>query len=164
VCSSADSFMFVLRIGSHIPILLIYVDDIILTGSSSKLLHSFVFALSYQFDKDPGDLHYFLGIQVQRDSMSISLSQDKYVDDLLHKFHFHTVKLVTTPSAARILLSLTDGELLVDPTEYRNMVGALQYLTMTYFDIAYAIHVVFQFMHAPRTTHLHAVKRIFRRL
>ena len=61
-------------------------------------------------------------------------------------------------------MSLHDGELLADPTDYRSMVGALQYLTMTRPDIAYDVHMVSQFMHAPRTSHLHAVKRIFRYL
>lgn len=56
---------------------------------------------------------------------------------------------------------MTDGELLADPSEYRSMVGALQYLTMTRPDLTYAVHLVSQFMHAPRTTHLSAVKRIY---
>ncbi|CAH9082806.1 unnamed protein product [Cuscuta europaea] len=64
----------------------------------------------------------------------------------------------------RTTLSLTDGELLTDATEYRSMVGALQYLTLTRPDITYAVHLVSQFMHAPRTTHMLAVKRIFRYL
>ena len=53
-----------------------------------------------------------------------------------------------------------DGELLTDPSEYRSMVGALQYLTMTSPDISYAINVVSQFMHAPCTTHMHCIKCI----
>jgi len=97
--------------------------------------------------KDLGELYYFLGIQLQCNSMCIFVSQQKYVDDLLHKFHIHTIKFVTPLSAARTLLFLTDSELLADPTQYWSMVGVLQYLTMTY-----------------RTTHLHDVKRIFRYL
>jgi len=75
--------------------------------------------------KDLGDFHYFLGIHVKRNSKDILLSQQKYVNTLLQKFHVHTVKPVTTPFAARTLLSLIDGELLADPTKYRSMVGAL---------------------------------------
>jgi len=67
--------------------------------------------------------------------MGIFLSQ-------LHEFHLHTIKHVTIPFAVRTLLSLTDGELRADPTEYRSMVGALQYLTMTRPDITYAVHIV----------------------
>uniref|UniRef100_A0A3Q7EAP7 Reverse transcriptase Ty1/copia-type domain-containing protein n=1 Tax=Solanum lycopersicum TaxID=4081 RepID=A0A3Q7EAP7_SOLLC len=57
-----------------------------------------------------------------------------------------------------------DGELLTDPSEYRSMVGALQYLTMTRPNIFYVVNVVSQFMHDPHTTHMHCVKRIFRYL
>jgi len=96
-----------------------------------------------------------------RTPSSLFLSQHKYVIDLLQKFHLHTLKSVRTSCLSRTTFSLTDGELLLDPCEYRSMGGALQCLTMTRPDIAYALHVVFQFMHAPRTTHLHVVMRIF---
>ena len=84
----------------------------------------------------------------------------------LHGYFSHlcTVKSVITPSAARTLLSLTDGELLAGPIEYQSMVGALQYLTMTHPDIAYMVHGFFQFIHALHITHLHAIKCIFRYL
>ena len=101
MCSNADPSMFVLRTGSPIVILLLYVDDIILTRSSSTLIYSFIYTLSNQSAmKDLGDLHYFLGIQVKCDSMGIFLSQHRYVDNLLQKFHLHNVKPVTTFSAA----------------------------------------------------------------
>lgn len=61
-------------------------------------------------------------------------------------------------------LSLYDGILLDDPTSYRQIVGALQYLTFTRPDIMYAVQQVCQFMHSPRDTHLQAVKRILRYL
>lgn len=101
VYSNVAPSMFVLHMGSHILILLLHVDDIILTGSSSTLLSSFISSLSNQFAmKDLGDLHYFFGIQVQLDSASIFLSRHEYVDDLLRKFHLHTVKPIATASAA----------------------------------------------------------------
>jgi len=86
-------------------------------------------------------LNYFHGIKVKRDSIGVFLSQQEYVFDLLHKFHLHIVKPVITPSAAHTLLSLTNGELLADPSEYHTMINALQYLTMTHPNIAYAVHV-----------------------
>jgi len=157
--------MFVYHHGSTTMILLLYVDDIILTGSSSYVLHNFISVLSHQFAmKDLGDLYYFWGVQVARNSQGIFLSQQKYIHDLIRKFHMHTAKPVCTPSLSRISLTFTDGELLADPIEYRSIVGALQYLTMTRPDIAYAVHVVSQYMHARGTTHLHAVKHIFRYL
>ena len=87
--------MFVLGTGSHILVLLLYVDDIILTGSSTTLLLSFISTLSNQFTmKDLGDLHYFLGLQVTCTPTGIFLSQQKYAADLLRKFHLHTTNLL----------------------------------------------------------------------
>ncbi|CAH9084056.1 unnamed protein product [Cuscuta europaea] len=114
--------------------------------------------------KDLDNLHYFLGIEATRTSKGLFLSQQKCVTDLLARFHLHTVKSVRTPLASRTTLTLTDGEPLTDATEYHSMVGALQYLTLTRPDITFAVHLVSQFIHAPRSTHLLAVKRIFRYL
>lgn len=61
-------------------------------------------------------------------------------------------------------LSAYDGAPLSDATEYRSIVGALQYLTLTRSDICYAVNQVCQFMHALTTVHLQAVKRILRYL
>ena len=147
--------MFVYHHGSTTMLLLLYANDIILTSSSSSVLHRFITILSNQFAmKDLGDLHYVLSVQVVRSSQGLLfLTQHKYIYDLIRNFHMHTAKPVHTPSLSRTSLTLTDGELLADPIEYRGIVGALQYLTITRPDIAYVVHVVFQYMHAPCTTH-----------
>ncbi|CAH9137156.1 unnamed protein product, partial [Cuscuta epithymum] len=163
--SKSDSSMFVFRTQTHVVYILLYVDDILITGSSVVLVRSIIQSLSTQFAmKDLGDIHFFLGLQTKRTSKGLFLSQHKYISDLLRRFHLHTVKPIRTPLPSRTTLSLTDGELLTDATEYRSMVGALQYLILTRPDITYAVHLVSQFMHAPRTTHLLAVKRIYRYL
>ncbi|XP_015165149.1 uncharacterized mitochondrial protein AtMg00810-like [Solanum tuberosum] len=164
-CSKSDTSMFVRHSASGILVLLLYVDDIILTGSHSPLLDQFISLLSSQFSmKDLGELHYFLGVQVVCSSDSLHLSQQKYISDFLLKFHMHTCKPVGTPLASRTTICLVDGELLPEPSEYMSMVGVLQYLTLIRPDIAYVVNVVSQFIHAHRTTHLHCVKRIFRYL
>lgn len=61
-------------------------------------------------------------------------------------------------------LSLYDGEALSDPTEYRSVVGALQYLTITRPDISFAVNQVSQSMHQLTKIHSTAVKRILRYL
>ena len=97
VCSKSDSSMFIYRSSSHILILLLYVDDIILTGSHNGLLDQFISRLSHHFAmKDLGNLHYFLGIQAVRSSHGLHLSQQKYISDLLFKFHMH-VHMQTFP-------------------------------------------------------------------
>ncbi|CAH9136574.1 unnamed protein product, partial [Cuscuta epithymum] len=165
VCSKSDNSLFIFRQGSTILYLLLYVDDIIITGNSPSFINTFISCLGRYFAmKDLGDLHFFLGVQAVRHSKGLFLSQQKYVSDLLTRFHLHILKPVRTPLPSRTKLSLTDGDLLTEPTEYRSMVGALQYLTMTRPDITFAVHLVSQFMHAPRTSHMLAVKRIFRYL
>ncbi|XP_038699630.1 uncharacterized mitochondrial protein AtMg00810-like [Tripterygium wilfordii] len=111
--------------------------------------------------KDLGDLHYFLGIQATSTSAGLFLCQQKYLFDHLHRFSLSSTNVVKTPSVSKTSSSIMDGDLLADPSTYRSMVGALQYLTMTRPDIAHSVHVVSQFMNAPRTAHLQPVKRIF---
>jgi len=89
-----------------------------------------------------GKPHYFLGVQVVRSPKRILLTQYKYVHDPIHKFHIHIAKPIHTPSLSITFFTLTNEELLADPTEYRIMVGALKYWTITRPDIAYGVHIV----------------------
>ena len=110
--------------------MLIYVDDIIITGSSPKALTSLVRCLHEAFAlKDLGDLHYFLGIEVQRQGESILLKQAKYTADLLRKAGMTYCKPVTSPMSTSETLSREGGQLLSSEgaTRYRSIVGALQY-------------------------------------
>ncbi|CAH9077043.1 unnamed protein product [Cuscuta europaea] len=164
-CSKSDNLLFIYRHNNSIIYLLLYVDDIIITGNSESIVTQFISIISKHFAMmDLGNLHYFLGLEAVRSPKGLFLSQHKYVPDLITSFHLHTAKPIRTPLASRTTLSFSDGELVADFTEYRSMVGVLQYLTLTKPDITYAVHLVSQFMHAPRTTHLLAVKRIFRYL
>ncbi|CAH9141867.1 unnamed protein product [Cuscuta epithymum] len=91
--------------------------------NSSSTVSSFISTLSHTFAmKDLGEIHYFLGIQTLHTSKGMFLSQQKYISDLLRHFHLHTVKLVCAPLPSRTTLSLTDGELLADGTEYCSMI------------------------------------------
>ncbi|CAH9095560.1 unnamed protein product [Cuscuta europaea] len=122
------------RAWSHLLVgfyILLYVDAILITGSSPSLVRQFITILSSQFSmKDLDDIYYLLGIRARRTPHGLFLSQQKYTTDLLGRFHIHTVKPVRTPLPSRTTLSFTDGDLLSDCTEYRSMVGALQYLTI----------------------------------
>jgi hypothetical protein len=161
--SKADSSMFVFQSTVGIMVLLLYVDDIILTGSCPSLLQSFIHILSTQFAmKDLGDLHYFLGIEAMRTPQGLHLSQSKYTLALLSRANMLEAKPCSTPVPTISKLSFHDGDPLSNPSSYRQIVGALQYLTMTRPDLTYAVNQACQFMHSPTTTHLQAVKRILR--
>jgi hypothetical protein len=141
------------------------VDDIILTGSSLAVLRSLISRFYSQFSmKDLGDIHYFLGIEACRTPQHLLLTQSKSLLSKLSRHYMNNCKPASTLVASGKKLSLYDGTLLPDPSQYRSIVGALQYLTFTRPDITYAVQQVCQFMHVPRDVHFQAVKRILRYL
>lgn len=92
----------------------------------------------------------------------LTLTQSKYTLDVLHKFHMENSKPTKTSSCPSTCLVPYDGVTVSDPTQYRSMVGALQYLTFTRPDIAFSVHQLCQLMSHPTTTHLEAAKRVLR--
>ncbi|KAK1619256.1 hypothetical protein QYE76_024773 [Lolium multiflorum] len=165
VPSTADTSLFLLQRPEVTMYLLVYVDDIILISSSDVASVRLVSALSGDFAvKDLGALHYFLGLEVSRSSAGLTLTQHKYSLDLLRRAGMLKCKHAITPMSATDRLSALDGDPLSpdDATEYRSLVGGLQYLTITRPDVSYAVNRVCQYLHAPRTSHWSAVKRILR--
>jgi histone deacetylase 1/2 len=114
--------------------------------------------------KDLGELNYFLGIEVTLVQGGILLKQEKYAGDILARVGMTKCKVSSTPLASTEKLSRLEGSLLSpdDATRYRSIMGALQYLTLTRSDLAFAVNKVCQYLHAPTTTHWTAVKRILR--
>lgn len=163
--SKADYSLFTFHQGAVIIILLIYVDDILITGNNSAHVSALIRNLGRLFAmKDLGPLHFFLGIEAMYDSGGLYLTQTKYIMDLLHRTKFQDVKPISSPAQSGQKLSMYDGDSIPDPSEYRSVVGALQYLTLTRPDISFAVNQVCQFMHLPTTIHWKAVKRILRYL
>jgi len=145
--------------------LLIYVDDILVSSNSSSAISGLIARLQHDFAvKDLGALSYFLGIQAHRRPHALYLTQHKYVTDLLRRTHMDGAKPASTPRTTAGKLSRFDGEPLTDPSEYRHIVGALQYCTLTRPDIAYSVNQLCQFLHSPTTTHMVAAKRVLRYL
>lgn len=144
---------------------LVYVDDLVITGSSPKAISDFKAYLGSCFHmKDLGILKYFLGIEVARSPEGIYLCQRKYTLDILEE----TGLLATKPSGFPIeqnhKLALADGPFLPDPAPYRRLVGRLIYLAVTRPDLAYSVHVLSQFMSQPCEEHWEAVLRVVRYL
>ena len=163
--AKSDTSLFIFSHGTEIVYLLLYVDDIILTASSQQLLHRVIAALKKEFAmKDLGPLHHFLGVAVQRHRDSVLLSQRQYTLDILARHGISDCKPCSTPIDTCAKVPADAGPSVADPTAYRSLVGALQYLTFTRPDIAYAVQQVCLHMHDPRETHLVAAKRILRYL
>ncbi|WVZ67439.1 hypothetical protein U9M48_016514 [Paspalum notatum var. saurae] len=161
--SRADTSLFILHNGSDVAYLLLYVDDMILFASSQALLQRIVTQLREAFAvKDMGPLRYFLGTEVHRDHHGFFLNQAKYTAELLDRAGTTNCKIATTPADTKSKPSSADGKLVADASDYHSLAGALQYLTLTRSDIAYAMQQVCLHMHAPRDTHMTMLKRILR--
>ncbi|GJW24509.1 putative ribonuclease H-like domain-containing protein, partial [Tanacetum coccineum] len=111
-----------------------------------------------------GELTFFLGLQVQQKEDGIFISQDKYVAEILKKFNFDSMKTASTPIETQKPLVKDEEASDVDVHLYRSMIGSLMYLTASRPDIMYAVCACSRFQVTPKTSHLHAVKRIFRYL
>ncbi|KAH9661600.1 retrovirus-related pol polyprotein from transposon RE1 [Citrus sinensis] len=163
--SKSDNSLFFQRTQGHLLLVLVYVDDIIVTGSDSIQIQQVINNLQSTFAlKDLGELHYFLGIQVTKSETGLHLSQTKYIADLLNKVKMHDCTPCSTPMAANVPLTKTDSESFTDATLYRSTIGALQYATLTRPEIAFPVNKLSQFLAAPTNNHWQACKRILRYL
>ena len=141
--------------------LLVYVDDIIITGNDNGLITKLQHMLHSTFKmKDLGHLIYFLGLEVHSRAHGLSLNQHKYIQDLIELAGLKDATTVDTPMEVNVKYRKDKGELLPDPFLYRQLVGSLIYLTITRPDISYVVHIVSKFMQSPRHLHLAAVRRI----
>jgi histone deacetylase 1/2 len=143
----------------------IYVDDIIVASSSHAATDALLKDLRQEFAlKDLGDLHYFLGIEVNKVHNGLVLNQAKYPHHMLGHVNMTNCTGTPTPLSLPEKISTREGVLLglKDITKYKSMVGALQYLTLTRPDISYAINKVCQYLHAPKIVYLTSSKRIMR--
>ncbi|GKC11795.1 ribonuclease H-like domain-containing protein [Tanacetum coccineum] len=144
--SRCDSSLFIYQHGYEVAYLLIYVDDIALTASSTDLLQRIIFSLHKEFDMtNLGALNYFLGISVTCDSTGMFMSQKKYALDLLERAHMANCNPTRTPVDTESKLG-SDGDPISDPTLYRSLASGLQYLTFTHADISYAVQQVCSFV------------------
>jgi hypothetical protein len=105
-----------------------------------------------------------LGVQIQLDHSGFFLTQGQYVEDVLERAGMVNCKSISTPAEVKPKVFALDGELLDDPTFYRSIAGALQYLTLTRPDVAYDVNQACLFMHFPRDGHWSLLKRILRYL
>ena len=143
---------------------LIYVDDLIITGNNKDSITQLKENLRLQFPiKDLGQLKYFLGIEMTISSKGLFLNQRKYIEDLLQESGLLHTKPAATPLDSKLKLD-SNGKATDSPSNYQKLVGKLIYLTITRPDIAFAVSLVSQHMHAPTTQHEGMVKRILRYL
>ncbi|GJR92875.1 putative ribonuclease H-like domain-containing protein [Tanacetum coccineum] len=139
--------------------------DIIFGSTKKELCTEFEKLMHKKFQMSSmGKLTFFLGLQVTQKDDGIFISQDKYVDEILKKFGFSTMKIASTPMETSKPLMKDENAEDVNVYLYRSMIGSLMYLTSSRPDIMFAVCACVRFQVTPRVSHLQAVKRIFRYL
>lgn len=160
-CSRSDPSLFAYHKQNKSLVLLLYVDDILLTGSNADLMNKLLTALNLQFAmKDMGSPKYFLGVEMEQYTYGIFLHQHAYAEDILYQASMSDCNPMPTPLP--IVIEDSPSELFEEPTYYRSLAGKLQYLTITRPNIQYAVNRVCQWMHSPTVGDLCLLKRIMR--
>ncbi|GKB99682.1 putative ribonuclease H-like domain-containing protein, partial [Tanacetum coccineum] len=143
----------------------VYVDDIIFGSTKKELCIEFEKLMHKKFQiSSMGELTFFLALQVMQKEDGIFIIQDKYVDEILKKFGFLTIKIASTPMETSKPLIKDENAEDVDVHLYRSMIGSLMYLTSSRHDIMFDVCACARFQVTPKVSHLHVVKRIFRYL
>ena len=165
VQSYSDYSLFTLHSGPTQLNVLVYVDDLILSGNDTTALAAFKHYLGACFHmKDLGVLKYFLGVEVARASDGLFLCQRKYTLDIIADAGLLGAKPAAVPMEHNHSLAVATGPSLDDPEPYRRLVGHLIYLSFTRPDLAYVVHILAQFMHSPCSDHWDAALRVVRYL
>jgi len=161
--SNVDSSLYVKKTNHGIIIIVIYVDDLIITRDNDVDISDLKKLLKQKFEmKDLGELRYFLGIEVIQSPKGIWLLQRQYALNKLSKYGMTGCKPISIPLEQNVKLSTDEKDLVEDTTMYRRIVGNLIYMTITRPDLSYAIGVVSQFMQTAQKRHLDAMRHILR--
>ncbi|KAM0017627.1 putative RNA-directed DNA polymerase [Helianthus debilis subsp. tardiflorus] len=163
VRSENEPTLYVKKEGGDIIYVCLYVDDIIYTSSSHKLVKEFKEGMEKEFEMtDMGLLKLFLGLEVKQTSKGVFISQEKYAKALVSKFGMEGCRGEETPMNANEKLCRDDQAEKVDEVMFRSLVGGLIYLTHTRPDLVFSVSLLSRFMQRPSKLHFGAAKRIVR--
>lgn len=148
--SKADSSLFSLCTSTTIIVVLVYVDDLLISGNNVDSINSLKQMLSQFFQmKDLGQLRYFLGIEIDRTEAGIFMCQKKYTMDILKEHKLLHAKPLQLPLDSHVKLSPDLGDPLPNPLIFQRLLGQLIYLTITRPDISFSVQLLSQFMNKP---------------
>nr|GEU31980.1 retrovirus-related Pol polyprotein from transposon TNT 1-94 [Tanacetum cinerariifolium] len=158
-----DKILFIKQDKKDIMLVQVYVDDIIFGSTKKYWCDEFEELIKNRFRiSSMGELTFFLGLQVKEKEDGIFISQHKFVTEILKKFDFLSVKTASTLIETQDPLVKDEEAADVDVHLYKSMIGSLMYLTASRPDIMFAVCACSRFQVTPKTSHLQAVKRIFR--
>ncbi|GJQ89925.1 putative ribonuclease H-like domain-containing protein [Tanacetum coccineum] len=160
-----DKTLFIKKDSRDILLVQVYVDDIIFGSTNKAWCDEFEVLMKGEFEMSAmGEMNFFLGLQVKQLPDGIFISQDKYVKDMLTKFDMESVRTATTPYEAAKTKLKDETDPPVNVHLYRSMIGSLMYLTASRPDIMFAVSACSRHQVTPLTSHLNAVKKIFKYL
>lgn len=163
--SAADHTLYVKKTSTSFTALLLYVDDVLLTGNDMSEINSVKQSLHAQFKiKDIGEAKFFLGLEIARSAAGIVLNQRKYTLELISDSGLLGCKPASTPMDNSQKLGAASGTPLEDISSYRRLIGRLLYLTTTRPDIAFVVNQLSQFLSSPTDLHEAAAHRVLRYL
>ncbi|KAL2232434.1 UNVERIFIED_CONTAM: Retrovirus-related Pol polyprotein from transposon RE1 [Sesamum indicum] len=164
VQSHNDHCLFSKSIESEVIFLLVYVDDVLISSSAEALIQPVKDYLHGIFTlKDLGHAKYFLGLEIARSSEGTSVTQQKYIKDIIHDSGLDNANPVHTLLPSGLKLS-SCGTVLEDPESYRRLIGRLLYLGFTRPDVSYGAQQLSQFVHRPCKEHLAAALHLVKYL
>ena len=167
VQSVMDPCIFVRKTKFTTLLVLIWVDDLIVSGSDLNVVNSFKVKFGSTFKiKDLGVLHWFLGIQFKISKYVISMNQSQYIHNILVRFNELDSKPRSLPCDPGVYELLAGkSEFLENPTSYRELVGSLIYLmTGTRPDISFIVTLLSRFMHKPTKMHMNIARGVLKYL
>lgn len=160
----SDPCIFHMKENNLMSVLTVYVDDLLLISEDSeivtKLLNHFSTTLEVKYS---GEANHCLGIEFQNVDGLITLSQQKYVTELLEKFHMSDCNPVKTPM--EVSIKFVKAETPDESLPYRELIGSLNYLSVsTRPDISFCISKLSQYLTCYDKSHWTAAKRVLRYL
>ena len=163
--SAYEQSLYLKRTTDTILIVGVYVDDLLVTGSSSSVIDDFNAEMTREFDMtNLGSLSSYLGIEVKQSKDFIFLSQMAYVQKVLQHANLGQRNSAITPLESRVKFLSEEGKSTVNSTTYRSLIGSLRYVTHTQPDILFAVGILSQHMENPNQEHYSGVKRVLRYL
>ncbi|KAD6453258.1 hypothetical protein E3N88_07963 [Mikania micrantha] len=160
-----EQAVYKVRTSDAILIIGVYVDDLIVTGSSERKIADFKEKMKSIFEmSDLGKLSYYLGIEVDQKQDSILVKQESYALKILSQMGMQKCNEAKWPMDQKLQLTKDESGKDVNATDYRRVIGSLIYLINTRPDLSFSVGVASKFMQSPKESHQNVVKQILRYL
>jgi hypothetical protein len=161
--SSADGNLYYTRHNGKLIILVLYVDDLFITGNDITFINKLKTQLHQKFEMtNLGPCNQYLGLEFEQTPQGLRLHQTSYAQSIVDDFGLTDCNPTRTPLPTGLKLRKDTKTPYVDRHLYQQMVGKLIFLTNTRYDIAFSVNLVARYMQAPQQAHLQAIQSIIR--